>query len=143
VDLEHRYRELVDALTADGVRLITKDRVWHQRALDRLLPALTLGGQSAYLDRYVTTIGRSIYLTPDWERRPLADRYATLRHEKVHLDQFRRWGLVPMAIAYLLLPLPVGSPGAACASNAPPTRRPCGCAMRSAAAAPSRRCANM
>jgi hypothetical protein len=108
MELELRYRALVAELEAEGVRLVTKDRVWHQRAIDRLLRALTLGRQSAYLDRYVTTIGRTIYLTPDWQRRPLADRYATLRHERVHLQQFRRWGLVPMAIAYLFLPLPVG-----------------------------------
>jgi hypothetical protein len=108
VELELRYRALVAELEAQGVRLVTKERVWHQRALDRLLRIITFGGQSGYLERYVTTIGRTIYLTPDWERRPLPDRYATLRHERVHLQQFRRWGLVPMALAYILLPLPVG-----------------------------------
>jgi hypothetical protein len=108
VDLELEYRALVAALEGDGVRLVAKDRVWHQRAIAWLLRVVTLGGQSHYLERYVTTIGRSIYLTPDWERRPLADRYATLRHEAVHLEQFRRWGLLPMALAYLLVPLPVG-----------------------------------
>jgi hypothetical protein len=108
VELELRYRALVDELVGDGVRLVTKERVWHQRAIDRLLRLVTLGGQSAYLTHYVTTIGRTIYLTPDWERRPLLDRYATLRHEQVHLAQFRRWGVVPMAVAYLLLPFPVG-----------------------------------
>jgi hypothetical protein len=108
VDLSIMYDALVERLQSQGVRLVTKDRVWHQRALDRLLRVVTFGGQSAYLDRYVTTIGRSVYLTPDWDARPLADRYATLCHEAVHLQQFRRWGLIPMAIAYVLLPLPFG-----------------------------------
>jgi hypothetical protein len=108
VDLELRYQALVDELLADGVRLVTKERVWHQRAIDRLLRVVTLGGQSVYLTQYVTTIGRTIFLTPDWERRSLSDRYATLRHERVHLAQFRRWGVLPMAFAYLLLPFPVG-----------------------------------
>jgi hypothetical protein len=91
------------------VRIVRKDRVWHQRAIGWLLRALTLGGQPpVYLERYVTTIGRTIYVTPDWEARALADRFATLRHELVHVEQFRRWGTVPMILAYLFLPLPVG-----------------------------------
>jgi hypothetical protein len=108
VSVEARYRALWDELVADGVTLVTKDRVWHQRIIGLLLRVLTLGGQDVYVERYVTTIGRSIFLTPDWEERTFSDRYATLRHERVHLLQFRRYGLVPMALAYLLLPLPVG-----------------------------------
>lgn len=108
MDLESRYQALVEELTENGVRLVDKSHVWHQRAIDLLLRLLTFGAQSIYLDRYVTTIGRTIYLTPDWPERSAADRYATLRHEMVHLHQFRRFGLLPMALAYLLLPLPVG-----------------------------------
>lgn len=108
MDAEAEYRALVVALEAEGVRLVDKSRVWHQRAIAALLAVVTLGAQRDYLRRYVTTIGRSIYVTPDWEARAAANRYATLRHEAVHLAQFGRYGLVPMAIAYLLLPLPLG-----------------------------------
>jgi hypothetical protein len=101
--LESRYRQL-----ALGIRIRRKDQVWHQRAIHHLLRLATLGGQRRYLSHYVTTIGETVYVTPDWEARSLADRYATLRHERVHLEQFRRYGLVPMAIAYLFLPLPFG-----------------------------------
>jgi hypothetical protein len=105
VDVEARYQALVAELRREGVRLQTKDLVWHQRAIGALLRII---GQNVYVDRYVTTIGRSIYLTPDWDQRTVEDRYATLRHERVHLEQFRRWGVVLMGVAYLLLPLPVG-----------------------------------
>jgi hypothetical protein len=108
VDLARAYADLVAELDRQGVRIVPKDRVWHQRAIGWLLRAITLGGQPAYLDRYVTTIGCTIYVTPDWPARPLADRFATLRHELVHVEQFRRWGVVPMGLAYLLLPLPFG-----------------------------------
>jgi hypothetical protein len=101
MDLDERYRALTAELAALGVRLRRKDRVWHQRAIDWLW-------RGGYLHQYVTTIGRTIYVTPDWEARPVEDRYLTLRHERVHVEQFRRFGLVPMALAYLLLPLPVG-----------------------------------
>jgi hypothetical protein len=108
VDVEARYRQLEAQLRGEGVRIARKDGVWHQRAIGRVLAWVTFGAQSRYVDRYVTTIGRAIYVTPDWESRSAVDRYATLRHEMVHLHQFRRWGLVPMTIAYLLLPLPIG-----------------------------------
>ena len=55
-----------------------------------------------------TTIGRTLYVTADWDQRDPSERYCTLRHEAVHLQQFRRWTLPGMAIFYLLLPLPVG-----------------------------------
>jgi hypothetical protein len=108
MDLAQAYAVLVAELRAQGVRIVSKERVWHQHAIGWLLGVITLGRQAAYLDHYVTTIGCTIYVTPDWDRRALADRYATLRHERVHVEQFRRWGTLPMALAYLLLPLPMG-----------------------------------
>jgi hypothetical protein len=102
VDLEQDYARLVEQ-----VRLRRKDEVWHQRAIHHLLRVVTLGAQSSYLDSYVTTLWHTVYVTPDWETRALVDRYATLRHELVHVRQFERWGLF-MGLAYLLLPLPFG-----------------------------------
>jgi hypothetical protein len=103
MDLAAAYDDLVKDL-----RVFRKDEIWHQRAIHYLLCVATFGAQRRYLQDYVTTLGQSIYVTPDWERRSLGDRYATLRHEAVHLEQFRRYGFLPMAIAYLLLPLPFG-----------------------------------
>jgi hypothetical protein len=108
MDLAAAYQALLAELEAEGVRLVGKERAWHQRAIHYLFCVATLGAQRGYLHAYVTTIGRTIYLTPDWAARPLADRYATLRHERVHVQQFRRWGFFPLTVAYLLLPLPVG-----------------------------------
>ena len=106
--MERQYAELLREIERDGVRIVRKQHTWHQRAIHHALRALTLGGQRRYLDAYVTTIGRTIYVTPDWERRAVEDRFITLKHELVHVAQFRRFGLVPMALAYLLLPLPFG-----------------------------------
>ena len=108
MNLAQKYAALVEELRDDGVTLVDKSRIWHQRAIHYLLCAATFGAQRSYLDAYVTTIGATIYLTPDWNERGLADRIATLRHERVHVEQFRRYGFLPMALAYLLLPLPMG-----------------------------------
>lgn len=102
MDLHARYDEL-----AANVRIVRKSGVWHQRAIHQLLRVVTLGAQSSYLGSYVTTLWHTIYVTDDWDARPIEDRYATLRHELVHVRQFERWGVL-MAVSYLLLPLPLG-----------------------------------
>ena len=102
MDLHAEYARL-----AATVRIVPKAGVWHQRAIHHLLRVVTLGAQSAYLDRYVTTLWHTVYVPPDWEARAIEERYATLRHELVHVRQFERWGVL-MAVAYLLLPLPLG-----------------------------------
>jgi hypothetical protein len=105
-----RYDELVRALRSEipGFRIVRKDHSRFQRAIDRALRVITFGQMREYLDGYQTTIGRTIYVTPDWDERGDLDRYVTLRHEAVHLRQFRRWSLPLMAFLYLLIPLPLG-----------------------------------
>jgi hypothetical protein len=105
-----RCDHYVRALQAEipGVRIVRKDHSRFQRAIHRVLVVITFGQMRAYLDGYQTTIGRTIYVTPDWDDRDDLERYVTLRHEAVHLRQFRRWTLPGMALAYLLLPLPMG-----------------------------------
>src|SRR5262249_38110827 len=107
---EARYRALVADIEAEfpGFRLVKKDASASQRVIAALLRIVTLGAQSRYLTSYQTTIGRTVYVTPDWDRIPALQRYVTLRHERVHLRQFRRYTLVGMALLYLLLPLPIG-----------------------------------
>jgi hypothetical protein len=104
------YEALLERIRAEfpGVRIVRKDRSRLQRAIHRALIVVTLGGMRSYLDGYQTTIGQTIYVTADWESRPFADRIITMRHELVHLRQFRRLTLPGMAIVYLLLPLPMG-----------------------------------
>jgi hypothetical protein len=90
------------------LRLLRKDRVPSQRLVHHVLRVLTLGGQRTYLTDYVTTIGQTIYVTPDWEELAEDERVCVLRHEREHMRQFRRYTFLGMAIAYLLLPLPLG-----------------------------------
>jgi len=91
-----------------GLRVIDKERDAFSRAIDWALRIVTVGGQRHYLTRYVTTIGRRLYLPRDWAERDPRSRYLTLRHEAVHLAQFARWGLVPTALLYLLPIVPLG-----------------------------------
>jgi len=108
--MSDRYAELVTALGVEipGFRIVRKDRSRMHRAIHHALVGLSLGRMRNYLDSYQTTIGRTVYVTADWDELPIDQRYVTLRHEAVHLRQFRRLTLPVMAVLYLLVPLPVG-----------------------------------
>ena len=105
-----RYAELVAALRAEfpRFRIVRKDASPLHRAIDTALRVITLGRMTTYLDSFQTTIGSTIYVTSDWDDWGPDRRYITLRHEAVHLRQFRTWTLPGMALAYLMLPLPMG-----------------------------------
>lgn len=106
----NRYDALVEALRREfpRLRIVPKHRSPLQRAIHHALVVLTLGRMRSYLDAYQTTIGSTVYVTRDWDERDPDERYVTLRHEAVHLRQFRRFTLPGMALLYLLLPLPMG-----------------------------------
>ena len=106
-DRADAYLESLRAEFPD-LRVIQKGESRFCRLLDGALRVVTLGGQSEFMSRYVTTIGRTVYVPDDWAGRPDADRYAVLRHEAVHLRQFRRYGFVPMTLLYLVPILPLG-----------------------------------
>jgi hypothetical protein len=96
------------ALEFPGFRVVPKSSSGFQRAIHRALVIVTLGQNRAYLDGYHTTMGRRVYVTGGWEAMSRDQRYLVLRHERIHLRQFRRFSLVGMAFLYLLVPLPLG-----------------------------------
>lgn len=104
------YDEIVYEMQAEfpGLRIVRKEDDRLSRWIDRLLRIATFGGQRHYLDRYTTVIGRTIYVPTDWERRSPEERTITMRHERVHLRQTRRYGMVLMSLLYALPILPIG-----------------------------------
>jgi hypothetical protein len=105
-----RLSALLDRMAVEfpGFRIVPKASAPSQRAIHRALVILTLGQNRSYLDSYHTTIGRTIYVTGNWDTMSRDQRYMLLRHEAMHLRQFRRFTLVGMAFLYLLVPLPFG-----------------------------------
>lgn len=91
-----------------GLRVVDKADDGFSKLIDVALRVVTFGGQRFYMTRYVTTIRRTIYLPSGWSSRTPESRYVTLRHEAVHLRQFRRYGLIGTALVYLLPILPMG-----------------------------------
>ena len=88
-----RYDALVDALRAEipGFRDRPQGPVARctARSTTRCV-VVTFGQMRSYLDSYQTTIGKTVYVTADWDDCDADERYVTLRHEAVHLRQFRK-----------------------------------------------------
>ncbi|HEY5920368.1 MAG TPA: hypothetical protein VIV11_01800 [Kofleriaceae bacterium] len=105
-----RYTALVEALQTEipGFRIVRKDQSPLHRAIHYALMLVTFGRMRSYLDSYQTTIRKTVYVTSDWDDWSADRRYVTLRHEAIHLRQFRKLTLPVMAIIYVLLPLPMG-----------------------------------
>lgn len=106
----NRYDALVEALRAEvpGFRVVRKDQSAFHRAIHYALMGVTFGRMRSYLDSFQTTIGKTVYVTADWDDWTPDERYVTMRHEAVHLRQFRKYTLPVMAVLYVLVPLPMG-----------------------------------
>jgi hypothetical protein len=109
-DMEQKYAELLEEIRREfpRFRLVRKDRSPLSRAIDLALRVFTFGAQRAYLTHYQTTLGQAVYVTADWDDCPAAQRYITMRHEREHMRQFRRYTWPGMAFLYLFGPLPAG-----------------------------------
>lgn len=105
-----RLDEYVESLSREfpSLRFVYKRGDGFSKTIDVVLRVLTFGGQSAYISKYVTTIGSTIFLPDGWEARSEDERYVVLRHEAVHLRQFARYGFAGMTAIYLLGGLPFG-----------------------------------
>ena len=106
-------RELADLLLAmqrefPRFRIAPKSESALSRAIDVALRVVTLGGQRAFMTRYHTVIGDTLFVPSSWDATPDVDRAITLRHERVHLRQRRRFTLVGMAFLYFVPFAPLG-----------------------------------
>lgn len=57
---------------------------------------------------FTQTIGTNIWLAEDWNCYNSRHQMITLRHERIHLLQFQKYGLIGMIILYLFLFFPIG-----------------------------------
>jgi len=88
---------------------------WLWKLIHKLLVIVTLGKNNRFYTNTTTTLGRTIYYPAGWtvDTVRLYD-CIILRHEIIHVRQYLKWGFgnivlgtFLMAIAYLLLPVPL------------------------------------
>lgn len=77
------------------------------RILAKGLSWITLGkaGGDQFMNGYVTTIGRTIYVPDGWEQQSTLQRLSVLTHESHHVKQLEQWSVL-MSLWYFM-PLPM------------------------------------
>jgi hypothetical protein len=101
---------LIDEIRAEfpEFRVVPKKNDRLSWLIDRLLKVATLGHQDQYLTHYYTVIFHTLYTPEGWETTGDIERVITLRHERVHLRQLRRYTAPGMVFLYLLPFAPLG-----------------------------------
>ena len=86
--------------------LIKKSDSRLMKAIDIFLRIITFNQQKAFLTQYTTTLNTAVYLGNDWDKMSSVNKAVLLRHERVHMRQARKYGIVIFAIMYILIPFP-------------------------------------
>ena len=76
--------------------------------IDLGLRLITLGAQRQYLTRYHTVLGYTLFLPKSWATTDEVDRVVILSHERIHLLQRQKLGMIVFAFLYLVPWLPLG-----------------------------------
>jgi hypothetical protein len=111
--------ELAKQVAENKAKLVVKEG-WFWTTLHYIVMVVTFGGNRTFKDGFITTLGPIIGVPESWRavdgKIYVEGPYeATILHELVHIDQFRKFGLgsrwlgiLPMFFLYALLPLPLG-----------------------------------
>lgn len=102
--------ELVSEIRREFPRftIVRKRESALSRVIDVLLKVLTFGAQREFMTRYHTVLWDKLYVPDLWDTTPDVARAITLRHERIHLRQRRRYGDVVMTFLYLIPFFPLG-----------------------------------
>jgi hypothetical protein len=110
LDPRSLLEETLGAMRAEFPRFVVIEKAESRlsKTIDVFLKIITLGGQREYLSRYYTVIGDRLYVPAGWDEVDPIAAVITLRHERVHLLQRRRYTLPGFTVLYLLCPVPIG-----------------------------------
>lgn len=109
--------EIQTLLSNNKAKLVLKQG-WFWETLHYLVLVFTFGANRNFRSGFITTLGPVIGVPKEWDGSHISAtnrKSATIRHELVHVGQFRKAGLgsaylgiAPMFLLYVLLPLPIG-----------------------------------
>ena len=89
------------------IKIIEKEHDVLSHAIAKALFILTLGAQNSYISAYTTVLGHRIYVPKGWHDWSAQSRYLTLRHEIIHIRQFKKFTWPGMILLYGMV-FPVG-----------------------------------
>jgi len=89
-------------------RFVYKDESWLMRAIDVFLKVVSLGMMRTFMTKFTTVVGYTMYVSrKGWYDLPPVGRAIVMRHERVHMRQRRKYGMLLYSLLYLFVPLPM------------------------------------
>lgn len=83
-----------------------KDQSVLMKAIDVILRVITFNQMKGFQTEFITTMGCVVYVGTCWDTMSDAGRMVSLRHERVHMRQRKRYGWFLFSLMYLWLPMP-------------------------------------
>jgi len=104
------YEDTLSDIRAEfpAFKLVWKEDSLLMKFIAGFLFLITFGRQRTFQTAYITTIGCSVYVPEGWRLTRDISRIITLRHERVHMRQRRKYSMLLFSFLYLLFPLPGG-----------------------------------
>lgn len=102
--------ELVDEITQEfpDFKLVPKADSTFMKVLNVCLLIITFGQMKAFMTRFTTTIGDTVYTNTAWDERSEVSKIITLRHERIHMRQKKRYTAFGFSFLYLFVFFPIG-----------------------------------
>lgn len=88
-------------------KMVHKRDSWLMQVADILLKLVTFWRMKTFMTEYATTLGYTLYVSDYWELRSTTARMIILRHERIHMRQRRRYGVLVFSLLYALVFFPV------------------------------------
>jgi len=88
-------------------KVVPKSSSSLMRAIDIFLKVITFGLMKTFMTRFITTVGYTVYVNRTWGLKHDVAKMLTLRHERVHMRQRRKYGSFLFTFLYLFFPVPV------------------------------------
>jgi len=104
------YDEYIEKVREEipSFAVIRKRDSWLMKVIDVILKIISFGQIKEFMDNYTTTIGSKICVPDSWETKSDNSRIITIRHEVVHIRQFKKYTFPLYIFLYLFVFFPIG-----------------------------------
>lgn len=108
---DQQYDQLLDDVKKEfpDFKIVYKKDSSLMKSINFFLKTISFGKMKTFMDSFITTIGETVYVPTDWHENSASTKAITIRHERVHMRQAKKYGRVLFSIMYLLLPIPIGA----------------------------------
>jgi hypothetical protein len=104
------YDEYIETVQKEipSFAIVRKQDSYLMRVIDVLLKIISFGQITNFMDAYTTTIGSKIYVSGTWDAKSDNSRIIVIRHEVIHIRQFKKYTYPLYIFLYLFIFFPIG-----------------------------------